>query len=137
MYVGGALRKIHLVATIAPLAIGFKQVKERCKEGSKELHKRSAMVEDAIEDLISLALEFKPGVEVTDGDLNSMVIAKSPREDLEDEGRSHHRRRRGTESPGGGGQDEDITVMPSQPTHLLSVLDRYSLCYMLSTSDKD
>ena len=100
------------------------KVKERCKEGSKELHKRSAMVEDAIEDLISLALEFKPGVEVTDGDLNSMVIAKSPREDLEEEGRSHHRRKRGTESPGGGGQDEDITVMPSQPTHLLSVLDR-------------
>ena len=108
------------------------KVKERCKEGSKELHKRSAMVEDAIEDLISLALEFKPGVEVTDGDLNSMVIAKSPREDMEEEGRSHHRRRRGTESPGGGGQDEDITVMPSQPTHLLSVLDRYVLVFVLN-----
>lgn len=34
----------------------------RCKQGSKELQKRSCMVEDAIEDLIGLALEFKqPG----------------------------------------------------------------------------
>ena len=83
------------------------------------------MVEDAIEDLISLALEFKPGVEVTDGDLSSTVIAKSPREDLDDEGRVPHRRRKDLQTGGyGGGQDDDITVMPSQPAHLLSVLDR-------------
>ena len=37
--------------------------------------------------------------------------------------------------PGAGGQDEDITVMPSQPTHLLSVLDRYAyaICSRLAT----
>jgi hypothetical protein len=36
-------------------------VKHKCKIGSKELQKKSTMVEDAIEDLIALALEFKNG----------------------------------------------------------------------------
>ena len=34
-------------------------MKHKCKLGSKELQKKSTMVEDAIEDLIALALEFK------------------------------------------------------------------------------
>ena len=39
-------------------------IKTKCKEGSIELHKKSNMIEDAIEDLITLALEFKPIVDV-------------------------------------------------------------------------
>merc|ERR1712020_880642 len=69
------------------------KVKERCKEGSKELHKRSAMVEDAIEDLISLALEFKPTSDSTESELGTQVIARSPREEEEEKpsgkGRKH------------------------------------------------
>jgi dynein heavy chain len=43
------------------LDIFLDKVKQKCKLGSKELQKKSTMVEDAIEDLIALALEFKNG----------------------------------------------------------------------------
>ena len=38
-------------------------IKSKCKEGYKELNKKSMMIEDAVEDLILLALEFTPEVE--------------------------------------------------------------------------
>ena len=38
-------------------------IKARCKDGYKELNKKSMMIEDAIEDLILLALEFTPEIE--------------------------------------------------------------------------
>lgn len=69
------------------------------------------------QDLICLALEFKPGVEVTEGDLPGTVIAKSPRDD-DDDSTLRHRKKK--ESVVG---DDDL-VSPSQPAHLLSVLDR-------------
>ena len=38
-------------------------VKQMCKEGAKNLQKKNEMIEDAIEDLIVLALEFKPSMD--------------------------------------------------------------------------
>ena len=38
-------------------------IREKCKSGYKELNKKSMMIEDAIEDLILLALQFTPNVE--------------------------------------------------------------------------
>ena len=38
-------------------------IREKCKTGYKELNKKSMMIEDAIEDLILLALQFTPNVE--------------------------------------------------------------------------
>ena len=38
-------------------------VKMMCKEGAKTLQKKNEMIEDAIEDLIILALEFKPSLD--------------------------------------------------------------------------
>ena len=49
------------------LDIFLDKVKHKCKVGSKELQKKSTMVEDAIEDLIALALEFKNGGGVAGG----------------------------------------------------------------------
>ena len=40
----------------------LEEVKQKCKNGSKELQKKSTMVEDAIEDLISLAFEFRTSI---------------------------------------------------------------------------
>ena len=59
------------------------KVKVKCKAGSRELQKRSTMVEDAIEDLIALALEFKNGGEIGDGDAASSI--KALEEEEEDE----------------------------------------------------
>ena len=42
------------------------RVKSLCKDGSKDLQKKSEMIEDAIEDLIKLALEFKPTIDIVD-----------------------------------------------------------------------
>ena len=39
------------------------RVKVMCKEGAKDLQKKNEMIEDAIEDLIVLALEFKPSMD--------------------------------------------------------------------------
>ena len=39
-------------------------IKAKCKEGTKELHKKSMMIEDAVEDLILLALDFTPEVDI-------------------------------------------------------------------------
>ena len=61
------------------------KVKGKCKSGSKELQKRSTMVEDAIEDLIALALEFKNGGEI--GDCESASSIKAMEEEEEDERR--------------------------------------------------
>ena len=41
------------------------KIKTKCKEGFKELNKKSMMIEDAVEDLILLALEFTPEVETS------------------------------------------------------------------------
>ena len=48
-------------------------MKTNCKLGSKELQKRSTMVEDAIEDLIALALEFKSCQEMGDSESTSSL----------------------------------------------------------------
>ena len=56
-------------------------------------------------------------MEITEGDLTGTVIAKSPRDDDDD---SNLRHRKKKESVAG---DDDL-VSPSQPAHLLSVLDR-------------
>ena len=62
----------------------LEKVKTKCKVGSKELQKRSTMVEDAIEDLIALALEFKNGAEVGDGEsgtsLRAMILESDDEE---------------------------------------------------------
>ncbi len=60
------------------------KVKHKCKIGSKELQKKSTMVEDAIEDLIALALEFKncsgagPNGDMPDSESGSSVKVQEP-----------------------------------------------------------
>lgn len=62
------------------------KVKIKCKVGSKELQKRSTMVEDSIEDLIALALEFKNGVEIPDTESSVSGIRGVTIESEEEEG---------------------------------------------------
>ena len=52
------------------------KVKILCRYGSKDLQKKSEMIEDAIEDLITLALEFKPTIDlvVPDQDTVNKVV---------------------------------------------------------------
>ena len=63
----------------------LEKVKTKCKLGSKELQKRSTMVEDAIEDLIALALEFKNGAEVGDSESGTSLRAMIESDDEEKE----------------------------------------------------
>ena len=50
-----------------PWTIGdfVENIRAKCKEGSRELNKKSMMIEDAVEDLILLALDFTPEVDVS------------------------------------------------------------------------
>ena len=113
------------------LEVFLEKVKERSKDGAKELHKRSAMVEDAIEDLIALALEFKPTGEVAESDLGSTIIAKSPR--TEDEEETDQKKKK-SNILNLKGLDEDLEIPINQPAYLLSVLDRHQIAAVNSAA---
>ena len=112
------------------LDVFLEKVKDRSKEGAKELHKRSAMVEDAIEDLIALALEFKPSAEVAESELGSSIIAKSPREEEEET----DQKKKKPDIIHLKGLDDDLEIPINQPAYLLSVLDRHQIAAVNSAA---
>ena len=125
--------ELYELPTAEPWALDrfLDTVKERCKEGSKELHKKSAMVEDAIEDLIALALEFKPTTEVAESEIGSAIVTKSPRTDDEEERSS---RQKASSVINVKGLDDDLEIPINQPAHLLSVLDRHQIAAVNSAA---
>ena len=86
-------------------------IRTKCKAGSKELQKKSSMIEDAIEDLISLALEFKPKVDV-------MPDAKE--EVVEEDDNDDPRKRRKKKIERVPSEEE----VPLAPINILTVLDK-------------
>ena len=86
-------------------------IRTKCKAGSKELQKKSSMIEDAIEDLISLALEFKPKVDVM----------PDPKEELVEEEDNEDPRKRRKKKIERMASEEEV---PLAPINILTVLDK-------------
>ena len=86
-------------------------IRNKCRAGSKELQKKSSMIEDAIEDLISLALEFKPKVDV-------MPDPKEKADDEDEDDDPKKRRRKKLEKQP---SEEEV---PLAPVNVLTVLDK-------------
>ena len=96
-----------------PMERFVETIKVKCKAGYKELQKKSSMIEDAIEDLISLALEFKPVVDIMPD--KTGVIEN---DDDEDDPRSK-RRKKLKET-----MEEEEDDVPLAPIHVLTCLDK-------------
>ena len=86
-------------------------IRSKCRAGSKELQKKSSMIEDAIEDLISLALEFKPKVDVMPDQKENV------NEEEEDDDPRKRRRKKLEKQP----SEEEV---PLAPVNVLTVLDK-------------
>jgi hypothetical protein len=97
-----------------PVERFVENIRIKCKMGAKELQKKSGMIEDAIEDLISLALEFKPKVDVMP-DMKEV----DAEEEEEDDPKGKKRRKKQLEKA-----EEEEEEVPLAPTDVLTVLDK-------------
>jgi hypothetical protein len=96
-----------------PMERFVETIKVKCKAGYKELQKKSSMIEDAIEDLISLALEFKPVVDI-------MPDKKGVTENDDDEDDPRSKRRKKLKET----MEEEEDDVPLAPIHVLTCLDK-------------
>lgn len=99
------------------------KIKTKCKEGFKELNKKSMMIEDAVEDLILLALEFTPEVETA---VEEDTAEATEEVDLTDDSQSPKRSVRSLKAVVNATkvlpkkEEEDVGLTPA---NVLSVLD--------------
>ena len=113
------------------LEMFLNKVKERCKAAAKELHKKSNMVEDAVEDLILLALgqdKHQPEIEEVESVTDPVVVINAP-------DRDKGRRQSKFKDLKADSIDQN-EYQTKRPTHLLSVLDRQQII-AINTAAKD
>ena len=104
-------------------------IRAKCREGSMELNKKSIMIEDAIEDLITLALEFTPTVDIIEDKTDS----ETQYVDLNNEEQMQVWRTAG-EKPLEKEQEDE--ALPPTPSNILSVLDKTQMA-LVRTAAKE
>ena len=99
-----------------PVETFVETIQRMCRVGSMELQKKSSMIEEAIEDLITLALEFKPKVDVMP-DVKRDIEAL---EEAEEDPKEKRRKKKTLEKQ----PTEEEEEVPLAPIDVLTVLDK-------------
>merc|ERR1712223_2185706 len=96
------------------------EIKTTCKESANDLHRRSVMIEDAVEDLIRLALEALnlPDPDADDASMDGSVDASLADSGDEDGKKVRDQRRRWKKD------SRQESVGGDNPSNLLQVVDR-------------